>query len=172
MCLFRVPGTDCSAAPALLAFASRDWHLPPKLQLMPVCQGQSPAWPSTSSKAAMTQLHGLGSLLTPAPVVHLQRVYGIAFPEKDLLKDYQYRMEEARKRDHRNVGTQQQLFMFDRLSPGSAFFLPAGTIVYNTLVNVSRCCHQTRYASVDVKVGLLPEWRLASGGFQLFNLQN
>jgi hypothetical protein len=65
-------------------------------------------------------------------------VYGIAFPEKDLLKDYQYRMEEARKRDHRNVGTQQQLFMFDRLSPGSAFFLPAGTIVYNNLVNVSQ----------------------------------
>lgn len=65
-------------------------------------------------------------------------MYGIAFPEKDLLKDYQYRMEEARKRDHRNVGTQQQLFMFDRLSPGSAFFLPAGTIVYNNLVNVSQ----------------------------------
>ena len=68
-------------------------------------------------------------------------MYGIAFPEKDLLKDYQYRMEEARKRDHRNVGTQQQLFMFDRLSPGSAFFLPAGTIVYNNLVNRA-CCQK------------------------------
>lgn len=69
-------------------------------------------------------------------------MYGIAFPEKDQMKDYQYRMEEARKRDHRNVGTQQQLFMFDRLSPGSCFFLPGGAIVYNALVDVSLtdCC--------------------------------
>lgn len=70
------------------------------------------------------------------PPLLLQRVYGIAFPEKDAMKDYQYRMEEARKRDHRNVGTQQQLFMFDRLSPGSAFFLPAGAAVFNALVDV------------------------------------
>lgn len=67
-----------------------------------------------------------------------QRVYGIAFPEKELMRDYQYRMEEAKKRDHRNVGTQQQLFMFDKLSPGSCFFLPNGAAIYNSLVEV---CH-------------------------------
>lgn len=65
-----------------------------------------------------------------------QRVYGVAFPEKELLKDYQFRMEEAKKRDHRNVGTQQHLFMFHLLSPGSAFFLPNGTIVFNKLIDV------------------------------------
>ena len=84
-------------------------------------------------------------------------MYGIAFPEKDQMKDYQYRMEEARKRDHRNVGTQQQLFMFDRLSPGSAFFLPAGTIVYNALVNVS-AAHAAASADTVSAVGPCSGW--------------
>lgn len=66
----------------------------------------------------------------------LQRVYGITFPDKESMKDYQHRMEEAKKRDHRLLGTQQELFFFDRLSPGSCFFLPNGARVYNTLVEV------------------------------------
>jgi threonyl-tRNA synthetase len=63
-------------------------------------------------------------------------VYGITFPDQASLKDYQHRMEEAKKRDHRNIGTQQELFFFDRLSPGSCFFMPNGTRVYNALVEV------------------------------------
>ena len=47
-------------------------------------------------------------------------------------------MEEARKRDHRVVGVQQELFFFHPLSPGSAFFLPAGARVYNALVALIR----------------------------------
>jgi threonyl-tRNA synthetase len=70
-------------------------------------------------------------------VVALQRVYGITFPDKDLMKDYLHRMEEAKKRDHRTLGVQQELIMFDRLSPGSAFFLPNGTRVFNALVEVT-----------------------------------
>ena len=66
----------------------------------------------------------------------LQRVYGITFPDKESMKDYQHRMEEAKKRDHRLLGTQQELFFFDRMSPGSCFFLPNGARVYNTLVEV------------------------------------
>lgn len=65
-----------------------------------------------------------------------QRVYGITFPDKESMKDYQHRMEEAKKRDHRLLGTQQELFFFDRLSPGSCFFLPNGARVYNTLIEV------------------------------------
>jgi threonyl-tRNA synthetase len=38
---------------------------------------------------------------------HLQRVYGITFPDDKELKEYQHRMEEAKKRDHRNLGVQQ-----------------------------------------------------------------
>lgn len=43
-------------------------------------------------------------------------------------------MEEAKKRDHRNVGTQQELFFFHPLSPGSCFFLPHGARIYNAMV--------------------------------------
>lgn len=65
-----------------------------------------------------------------------QRVYGITFPDQASMKDYQHRMEEARKRDHRAIGTQQELFFFDRLSPGSCFFQPNGARIYNALVEV------------------------------------
>jgi len=47
-------------------------------------------------------------------------------------------IEEAKKRDHRNVGVQQDLFFFHHLSPGSAFFLPHGGRIYNTLIDLMR----------------------------------
>eukprot|EP00198_Chlamydomonas_reinhardtii_P006862 XP_001696198.1 threonine-tRNA ligase [Chlamydomonas reinhardtii] len=68
----------------------------------------------------------------------LQRVYGVTFPDSKLLKDYQHRMEEAKKRDHRVVGVQQELFFFHPLSPGSCFFLPHGARIYNNLVGYIR----------------------------------
>jgi threonyl-tRNA synthetase len=64
----------------------------------------------------------------------LQRVYGITFPDDKELKAYQHRMEEAKKRDHRNIGTQQELFFFDPVSPGSCFFLPNGARIFNELM--------------------------------------
>lgn len=66
----------------------------------------------------------------------LQRVYGVTFPDKKLMADYQHRMEEAKKRDHRTLGLNQELFFFHQLTPGSAFFLPHGTRIYNTLMGV------------------------------------
>eukprot|EP00878_Enallax_costatus_P001087 GHUV01001224.1.p1 GENE.GHUV01001224.1~~GHUV01001224.1.p1 ORF type:complete len:714 (+),score=237.30 GHUV01001224.1:1826-3967(+) len=68
----------------------------------------------------------------------LQRVYGITYPDKQQLKDYQHRIEEAKKRDHRNVGVQQELFFFHHLSPGSAFFLPHGGRIYHALIELMR----------------------------------
>lgn len=68
----------------------------------------------------------------------LQRVYGITFPDDKELKEYQHRMEEAKKRDHRNLGVQQELFFFHPMSPGSCFFLPHGARIYNTLVEFIR----------------------------------
>mmetsp|Transcript_21962 Transcript_21962/g.60797 ORF Transcript_21962/g.60797 Transcript_21962/m.60797 type:complete len:479 (+) Transcript_21962:156-1592(+) len=65
----------------------------------------------------------------------LQRVYGITFPDTKQLKEYQHRIEEAKKRDHRNVGVHQELFFFHGLSPGSCFFQPNGARIYNQLVN-------------------------------------
>jgi threonyl-tRNA synthetase len=60
-------------------------------------------------------------------------------------------MEEARKRDHRNVGVQQELFFFHPLSPGSAFFQPMGARVYNALVDMIREKYWT-YEYEEVRV--------------------
>jgi len=68
----------------------------------------------------------------------LQRVYAVTFPEKAQLKEYQTRIAEAKKRDHRVVGVQQELFFFHPLSPGSCFFLPLGARVYNGLIGYMR----------------------------------
>jgi len=68
----------------------------------------------------------------------LQRIYGISFPSKAELDEYEHLLAEAEKRDHRRLGTQQELFFFHPLSPGSAFFLPHGTRLYNKLVDFIR----------------------------------
>ena len=68
----------------------------------------------------------------------LQRIYGISFPTKAELEEYQHLLAEAEKRDHRRLGTKQELFFFHPLSPGSAFFLPHGTRLYNKLVEFIR----------------------------------
>lgn len=66
----------------------------------------------------------------------LQRVYGISFPDAKQLKEWIQFQEEAAKRDHRKIGRDQELFFFHELSPGSCFFLPHGTRIYNTLMNL------------------------------------
>ena len=63
-------------------------------------------------------------------------MYGITFPDKKQLAEHMERLAEAKKRDHRVVGTQMELFMFDKLSPGSCFFMPNGACIYNSLVEV------------------------------------
>ncbi|KAF8884216.1 tars protein [Gymnopilus junonius] len=68
----------------------------------------------------------------------LQRIYGISFPDKKQLTEYKAFLVEAAKRDHRKIGKEQELFFFNDLSPGSCFFLPHGTRIYNTLVELMR----------------------------------
>jgi threonyl-tRNA synthetase len=63
----------------------------------------------------------------------LQRIHGVAFPNKQQLKDWEHFLEEAKKRDHQAIGQQQKLFMFSKLSPGSPFLLPHGTRIFNAL---------------------------------------
>jgi threonyl-tRNA synthetase len=65
----------------------------------------------------------------------LQRVYGIAFPDKSQLKQWLEFQEQAKQRDHRNLGTKQELFFFHNLSPGSAFWMPHGARIYNRLMD-------------------------------------
>lgn len=68
----------------------------------------------------------------------LQRIYGIAFPDKAMLKQWKEFQEKAKQRDHRVVGTKQELFFFHQLSPGSCFWLPHGARVYNKLIEFIR----------------------------------
>lgn len=63
----------------------------------------------------------------------LQRVYGISFPDKKLMTEHLQFLKEASERDHRKIGREQELFHFNDMSPGSAFWLPHGTRIYNTL---------------------------------------
>jgi len=68
----------------------------------------------------------------------MQRVYGTAFFSDKELQDYLRRIEEAKKRDHRKIGRDQRLFMFHAWAPGATFWLPKGTVLYNTLANYMR----------------------------------
>jgi threonyl-tRNA synthetase len=68
----------------------------------------------------------------------LTRIYGTAFFSDKDLQEYLERLEEARARDHRKLGPQLGLFTFSEVSPGAAFWLPAGTEVFNSLVALSR----------------------------------
>jgi threonyl-tRNA synthetase len=68
----------------------------------------------------------------------LTRVYGTAFFSARDLEEYLERLERARANDHRRLGPQLGLFTFSDVSPGAAFWLPAGTAVFNSLVALSR----------------------------------
>jgi threonyl-tRNA synthetase len=68
----------------------------------------------------------------------LQRIYGTAFPTAKELEAHLEAIEEARRRDHRRVGVELELFLLHPLSPGSPFYLPKGLVLYNTLVDYVR----------------------------------
>ncbi|XBA46745.1 threonine-tRNA ligase, cytoplasmic [Candidozyma auris] len=74
----------------------------------------------------------------------LQRVYGISFPDKKLMDEHLKFLKEASERDHRKIGKEQELFYFNEVSPGSAFWLPHGTRIYNTLVDLIRSEYRQR----------------------------
>jgi threonyl-tRNA synthetase len=68
----------------------------------------------------------------------LQRIYATAFKDKKELELYLHQIEEAKKRDHRKLGKELDLFMFHEWAPGSPFFTGKGALVYNQLVNFIR----------------------------------
>ena len=74
----------------------------------------------------------------------LQRVYGVAFELKQELKDYLTMLEEAKKRDHRKLGQELELFFFHKTSPGMPYWLPNGVTLYNELINFWRDEHSVR----------------------------
>ena len=72
----------------------------------------------------------------------LQRVYGTAWATRDDLKDYQHRMEEAAKRDHRKLGAELDLFSFNELvGPGLPLFHPKGGVIKRAMEDYVRQAH-------------------------------
>jgi threonyl-tRNA synthetase len=72
----------------------------------------------------------------------LQRIYGTAFESQDDLDAHLIRLEEAQKRDHRRLGLELDLFLMDPIAPASPFFLPKGTVVYQSLVRYVQDLYQ------------------------------
>lgn len=74
----------------------------------------------------------------------LQRIYGISFDSEEKLKLYLERLEEAKRRDHRRLGRDLDLFSLHEEGPGFPFFHPKGMVIINTLLDLWRQEHQKR----------------------------
>ena len=69
----------------------------------------------------------------------LQRIYGTAFGSKQLLKDYLHFLEEAKKRDHRKLGRELEIYTFDQeVGPGLPLWLPNGAIIIEELEKLAK----------------------------------
>jgi threonyl-tRNA synthetase len=84
----------------------------------------------------------------------LQRVYGTAWPTKKHLDDHLQMLEEAKKRDHRVLGRQLDLFSFNEAGPGFAFIHPKGMIIWNAIVDFWRGVHN-RYNYLEIRTPII-----------------
>ena len=89
----------------------------------------------------------------------LQRVYGTAWPKKAELDEYLHFIEEAKKRDHRKLGKELELFMFSEEAPGMPFYLPKGFTVRNELEQFSRRLQQLAHYT-EVRTPFIMNQRL------------
>ncbi|MEG1661070.1 MAG: aminoacyl--tRNA ligase-related protein, partial [Clostridiales bacterium] len=72
----------------------------------------------------------------------LQRIYAVSFPTKEQLAEHLFKLEEAKKRDHRKLGAELELFLLLDEGPGFPFFLPKGMILRNQLESYWREMHE------------------------------
>ena len=80
----------------------------------------------------------------------LQRIYGVTFPSQKELDQHLKNLEEAKKRDHRKLGKELDLFFFHEVSPGAPFWLPNGMIIYREIELFSRQLHDKyRYDEIS-----------------------
>ncbi len=84
----------------------------------------------------------------------LTRVYGISFPKQSLLDEHLQMLEEAKKRDHRKLGKELNLFMLRDEGPGFPFFLPKGMVLKNLLIDYWREVHK-KYGYVEVSTPVI-----------------
>lgn len=89
----------------------------------------------------------------------LQRIYGVSFLKKAQLEEHLHMLEEAKKRDHRKLGKELELFMFSEEAPGMPFYLPKGMIIRTELEDFSRGLQRERNYS-EVRTPLMMNNRL------------
>jgi len=128
-----------------------------------LCRG--PHLPSTSYIKAFKLLNVAGAYWhgdERNPM--LTRIYGTAFFDKKDLKKYLYMIEEAKKRDHRKLGKELDLFSFHDEGPGFPFWLPNGIVIKNTLLDYWREEHRNAgYVEVQTPVLLKKDLWVKSG---------
>ena len=118
-----------------------------------LCAG--PHLPSTGRVKAVKLTHVAGAYWRGSEKNKmLQRVYGTAFPTREQLDAYLARIEEAKRRDHRKLGRELDLFAFMDEGPGFPFFLPKGMVLKNTLVDYWRDVHR-RYGYVEISTPVI-----------------
>ena len=84
----------------------------------------------------------------------LSRIYATAFPKASELEAYLNMIEEAKKRDHRKLGKELELFTIMDEGPGFPFFLPKGMTLKNTLIDYWRQIH-TRDGYVEISTPIM-----------------
>jgi len=97
----------------------------------------------------------------------LQRIYGTAFYDRKELRKYLNMLEEAKKRDHKKLGEQLDLFSFHEEGPGFPFFHPKGVRLYNELVNFWKNIHKkNNYEEIKTPIMLNKNLWLQSGHWE------
>ena len=118
-----------------------------------LCRG--PHIPSTGRLKHFKLLHGAGAYWRGDERRQmLQRIYGTAWFKKEDLAAYLHRLEEAKKRDHRRLGKELDLFVFHPSSPGAAFWTDRGTTLYREVNDYIRELQQ-RAGYQEIKTPLL-----------------
>jgi threonyl-tRNA synthetase len=112
-----------------------------------LCRG--PHVPSTARIQHFKLTHGAGAYWRgDVKRQMLQRIYGTAWFKKDDLDGYLHRIEEAKKRDHRRLGKELDLFMFHHWAPGAVFWTARGTAMVNELNDYLRWLQRDGYQEV------------------------
>ena len=123
-----------------------------------LCRG--PHLPSTGKVKAFKLLSVAGAYWRGSSDRQmLQRIYGTSFPKDAALEEYLHLLEEAKKRDHRKLGKELDLFMFSEEAPGMPFYLENGMIIRNELENYSRKLQEDA-GYKEVKTPLMMNQRL------------
>jgi len=118
-----------------------------------LCRG--PHVPSTSKVGSFKVMSVAGAYWHGDPTQKmLQRVYGTAWPTKKELYDHLRRLAEAKKRDHRVLGKQMDLFSFNEAGPGFAFIHAKGAIIWNAIVDFWRGVHD-RYGYEEIRTPII-----------------